>query len=29
METDPPFIVSSDKLEKPGVKPATLGLRGE
>ena len=29
MEMGPRFIVSSDRLEKPGTKTATPGLQGE
>ena len=29
METGPRFIVSSDVLEEPGIRPGTPGLQGE
>ena len=29
METGPQFIVLSDRLEKPGIKPETPGIQGE
>ena len=29
METGPQFTVSSDRLEKPGIEPATPSLQGE
>ena len=29
MEMGPPFIISSDRLEQPVIKPATPDLQGE
>ena len=29
METGPRFIVSFDRLEKPGIEPTTPGVQGE